>query len=112
MGLGIGIVLALGLNVDAVQISTQLWTQPTQRAMLVAQAQSNSTNSQLTAPGTSVENFTQLYQQARNFSLPIGWETQPTDCKQIGFLSGTGHPSGVRRTQRHLPANRQSTRDE
>jgi hypothetical protein len=91
--LGIGIVLALGLNVDAVQISTQLWTQPTQRAMLVAQAQGNATNTQLAAPGASVENFTQLYQQAQNFSLPIGWETQPTDCKRIGFLPGQAtHP--------------------
>jgi hypothetical protein len=90
---GIGIALALVLNVDTVQIATQLWTQPTQRAMLVAQVGNTSANNQLTAPTGSGQDFAQLYQQAQNFSLPIGWATQSADCRQIGFLPGQAtHP--------------------
>ena len=88
LALGLGIALALVLNVDTVQIATQLWTQPTQRAMLVAQVGNGSASNQLTAPNGSAPDFTQLYKQAQNFSMPIGWVTQAADCKQIGFLPG------------------------
>jgi hypothetical protein len=86
LALGIGMVLALGLNVDTVQVANQLWTQPTQRSMLVSQAQNGPT-------ATQSDNFVQLYNQAKNFNLPIGWETQPADCQQIGYIPGrTVHP--------------------
>jgi hypothetical protein len=86
LAIGIGLVLALVLNVDTVQVATQLWTQPTQRAMLVSQAQNGPTADQS-------GNFVQLYDQAKNFSLPVGWETQTADCQQIGYIPGrTVHP--------------------
>ena len=88
LSLIIGIVLALGLNIDTVQIATQLWTEPTQRQMLVAQVQNSSANNQLTAPANPGEDFSQLYKQAQNFNLPIGWETQAIDCTQVGFIPG------------------------
>jgi hypothetical protein len=81
LALGIGMVLALALNVDTVQVANQLWTQPTQRSMLVSQAQNGPTADQS-------DSFVQLYNQAKNFSLPIGWETQPVDCQQIGYVPG------------------------
>lgn len=76
LSLVIGLVLALALNVDSVQIATQLWTQPTQRQMLVAQV-----------PNAS-QSFPDLYKQAQNFNLPIGWATQETDCQQVSFIPG------------------------
>jgi hypothetical protein len=77
LALGIGMVLALALNVDTVQVATQLWNQPTQRAIAVAQAQNSATANQLIS----------------NYNLPIGWETQEADCQQIGYIPGrTVHP--------------------
>lgn len=72
LALGIGMVLALVLNVDTVQVSMQLWNQPTQRAIAVAQAQNSSSANQLIA----------------NYNLPIGWGTQEADCQQIGYIPG------------------------
>ena len=98
LALGIGIVLAIGMNVDSVQIATQLWTQPTQRAMLVSHVQNNSTGSQTNPTANPGEDFSQLYKEAQNFSLPIGWVTQEVDCKQIGFIPGQATHPGFGRT--------------
>ncbi len=80
LSLLIGLGLALALNIDTVQIATQLWTQPTQRQMLVAQMQNGT--------ASSGQDATKLYQQAQDFNLPIGWPTLETNCSQVGFLPG------------------------
>ncbi len=102
----IGLVLALGLNIDTVQIVTRLWTQPTERQMLVAYVQSSSS----AGSASSGQDFAKLYQQAQNFSLPIGWPTEEVDCSSVGFLPGKqsypgfGGSTGLCRRIVNLPA--------
>jgi hypothetical protein len=71
--LGIGLVLALFLNIDTIEIATRLWIQPTLRQSLVQAAQAY----QLPASGGQVSNpadkINELQSQLTGLTLPIGW---------------------------------------
>jgi hypothetical protein len=70
----LGLLLAVTLNVDTIQISNQLWREPTVRQALIAQAQS----AELGQTGTSSP--LRLREYYTNYlSIPIGWSTVPSE---------------------------------
>ena len=82
----IGFVLAAAFNVDSIQITEQLWREPTLRQSLIAQAQIADVN---TGPA-SVAELEEYYQDLK---LPVGWEADNLPLtiwdwlsKVIGFL--------------------------
>jgi hypothetical protein len=73
----IGLVLAILLNIDSVNIATALWREPTLRQQLVAQAEAyTQSNPELPVgqenPGKTVA---QLQADLIDLKLPMGWET-------------------------------------
>jgi hypothetical protein len=81
---GIGLVLAVAFNIDTINITEQLWREPTVRQALVAQAPSF----QLT---TGTDNISQVPGYFDSLSMPVGWTSipaaDPSVCK--GFLTFT-----------------------
>ena len=93
----IGFVLAALFNVDSVQITEQLWREPTLRQALVAQAQ---VSSETTGPATVSE----LETYYEDLGIPVGWEAGepksiPMDewpSKALGFvISGLAAMQGA-----------------
>lgn len=66
----IGFVVALTLNIDTLQVAQDLWRDPAQRAIIVAQAQAAAEQNQ------PPEN---AFAAAQNLNFPIGWTTTRLD---------------------------------
>ncbi|HXF85724.1 MAG TPA: hypothetical protein VNK49_10100 [Anaerolineales bacterium] len=89
-----GLLIAVVLNVDTVYIAKELWTQPTTRAVIVAQAQAQ------VEAGETPSDFRQVIQ---SLPLPVGWHsaTMPSTpqgwlLKAFGFLlSGAAAAQGA-----------------
>ncbi|MBT3336692.1 MAG: hypothetical protein HN855_16650 [Anaerolineae bacterium] len=82
----IGLVIAAAFNIDSIQITEQLWREPTLRQSLVAQAQVASVN-------TGADSVAELETYYQDLQLPVGWDASklpptPLDwtTKIIGFL--------------------------
>ncbi len=82
----IGLGLAVTFNIDSIDITNQLWREPTLRQSLVAQAQVADEN---TGPDTVAE----LETYYEDLNLPVGWDSTnlpstPMDwgTKAIGFI--------------------------
>ncbi len=82
----IGLGLAITFNVDSIDITNQLWREPTLRQSLVAQAQVADVN---TGPDTVAE----LETYYEDLNLPVGWDSEnmPVSTsdwvtKAIGFI--------------------------
>lgn len=94
IALGLGIGLALGFNVDSVEIVNQLWRDPTLRQTIVAQAENISPDDSASIAETKA--------RLDALSLPVGWnqEKVPTDSrawaiKGMGiFLTGVAASLG------------------
>ena len=76
----IGIVLAASFNVDSIQITEQLWREPTLRQSLIAQAQVADTS---TGPASVAE----LEEYYEDLKLPIGWDQDEIPNIWQGWLS-------------------------
>lgn len=77
----IGIVFAIVLNIDTLQVAQKLWQEPTVRAVLVAQAQAEAQNDQPTSNGLAT---------ARNLNIPLGWTTTSLttkSCKGVSLIN-------------------------
>ncbi|MFZ1040880.1 MAG: hypothetical protein WAN58_06175 [Anaerolineales bacterium] len=88
----IGLILALGFNVDTVQIASQLWKAPTIRQALVAQA---TTTAGGTVPSNTLSTLLKPQDYADSLAVPFGWSTAPvTDSStQCGWTPGQNvHP--------------------
>lgn len=80
--LAIGILLALAFNVDSVNISRQLWREPTLRQVIVQQATAQP------APDPST-GLTQTYRYVEMLSIPVGWSVvEPLPDQQCGWVPG------------------------
>jgi hypothetical protein len=94
IALALGILLALGFNVDSVEIVNQLWRDPTLRQTIVAQAENISPDDSASIAETKA--------RLDALSLPVGWnqEKVPTDSrawaiKGMGiFLTGVAASLG------------------
>jgi hypothetical protein len=84
---GIGFALAVVFNIDTVNITKQLWREPTVRQALVAQAQ----NFEL-ANGT--DNVSQIPGYFDSLAMPVGWTSVPaadaSACNQFVTITPDG----------------------
>jgi len=92
----IGLVLALLLNVDSINIATSLWREPTLRQAIVANATAYAQQTQTPLPGTEsgqagtspVASVKKLQEELTALNLPIGWTLTPFDTggKQCALI--------------------------
>ncbi len=82
----IGLIVAIVLNVDSLQLATQLWREPALRDALAAQAQSFVQQNQSTdlSQTPSSTQLAQLESQFNNLNIPIGWIGTPFRVNQAG----------------------------
>ena len=66
----VGLVLAVGLNIDSINIANTLWTQDALRAKLADAAQAYSDKNASVPTASAADSF----QQLRDLPLPIGWD--------------------------------------
>lgn len=65
----IGLVIAVGFNVDTITLADYLYRNETQRGAIVAQASLASTD-----PAFLAKNYSDVQDQIRSLQLPIGWD--------------------------------------
>jgi len=105
--LGIGLLSAIALNVDAVAITKHLYRNDAVREVIVAHAQSkppasiSSNSTQATPPATAEQSegtATQVVGELRDYGFPIGWSWQlkwPTPDPQCALASEPGKPCAL-----------------
>lgn len=73
----IGLVLAILLNVDSINLATTLWREPTLRQAIVAQAETYAqANPELTTgEGNPGKTVAELQAELKDLRIPFGWET-------------------------------------
>jgi hypothetical protein len=76
---GIGLFLALILNLDSVNLATNLWREPTLRQAIIAQAQNYTpvTAPQGSSSTSPFENIPTLETQLQVLNIPFGWTFIP-----------------------------------
>ncbi|HVM72594.1 MAG TPA: hypothetical protein VMT91_12610 [Anaerolineales bacterium] len=96
----IGLVLALLLNVDSVNVATSLWREPTLRQAIIAQAQSYTlpaASQGSSTPGAStnaaLQDIPQLQTQLQALNIPFGWvftafDTSKRQCSLLPLQAG------------------------
>jgi len=67
----LGLVIALIFHIDTLHITHQLWREPTLRAVIVAQAQSQGQTDQ-----QEITNITETFE---SLAIPVGWSTVPLE---------------------------------
>ncbi len=81
----IGLLTAILLNIDSINLATMLWREPTLRQAIVAEAQTyvaqnpqgpSASSSDGTATNPA-ETFANVQKQIKELSIPIGWTTTP-----------------------------------
>lgn len=80
----LGVLLAVGLNVNAVTLTQRLWADPSLRAAIVAQAQPPASPPASATPTSVTESLQSIQSELKTInglSLPIGWakSTRPTN---------------------------------
>lgn len=80
LAFGLGLLLAVCLNVDTFQIAAQLWRGGALRSLLAQQAVALAVQSDLPAdPDSSLAQVIALQDQLNRFHLPVGWLDMPFD---------------------------------
>jgi hypothetical protein len=71
----IGVILALLLNVDSINVATSLWREPTLRQAIIAQAQNYTPPAATkgTTTTTPLQNIPALETQLQALNIPFGW---------------------------------------
>ncbi len=86
----IGLLLALILNVDSINVASSLWREPVLRQAIIAQA--HNFTAPVYSPGDMVTspliNISALETQLQGLHIPLGWTIYPIDVspKQCSFL--------------------------
>lgn len=89
--LALGLLLAVGLNIDTLHIARTLWDEPVSRAVLVASASATSQHDGAGDPGRQLQS---TLQALRCQPLPLGWEVGDTLPCRLPSRPPTGHPLG------------------
>lgn len=76
----IGIILAASFNIDSIQITEQLWREPTLRQSLVAQAQ-------VADETTGPQSVAELEAYYEDLNMPVGWGNEGLPVNWQGWLS-------------------------
>ncbi|GAB4547523.1 MAG: hypothetical protein Fur002_23610 [Anaerolineales bacterium] len=77
LAFGIGLLVACLLNIDTIYVAQKLWQEPTLRAALVAQAQTQAAQDQPADPQAAV----------RSLAFPVGWTTTPLPQASCGAIA-------------------------
>jgi hypothetical protein len=88
--LGVGLLLALILNVDTLQLSRTLWEDPALRQTVsVAASRAAPTTAQINQGeiSESVQAARNTLQELLNLRLPIGWEWSPVEVQELEAIS-------------------------
>lgn len=89
----IGLVLALAMNIDALQIARSLWRDPALRQVLTAQAEAAANSAERQIEGSAEQRFNELRGQIGSLGLPLGWRRcETTDVDGGGPLSANLAP--------------------
>jgi hypothetical protein len=99
----IGLVLAILVNVDTLNIANTLWREPTLRQVIVAEAKSltaeefpqDEETDQPDSPEVMVE---ELQEKLTDLDFPVGWNYLPLEDKQVcslKYISGDKYIWGV-----------------
>ena len=86
----IGLLLAVSLNADAIQVATSLWHSPAQRAAVVAAAEKAASVDEGTS-GTSgnekvdvhLDSTAEKLREVKALQLPLGWSNTPNDPRNV-----------------------------
>jgi hypothetical protein len=81
----IGLVIAIAVNIDSINIMQHLWREPTLRQSIVAQAQSSVNQGSST---TETINVSDLQGKLSGLSIPIGW-VRVTDIGKCSYFPST-----------------------
>jgi len=84
--LGVGLVVAVGMNVNTITIADYLFRNEVARSVIVAQAEKAVSN-----PGTSSENYAEAKKDLDSMSLPIGWGEGWGSLKRGEAAAGAGY---------------------
>jgi len=76
----LGLVLATGLNADALSMARAIATDGALRQSLVSAARSVSSTNSVTDPGTRVVTS---YEELATLNLPLGWTNKSTDPRRV-----------------------------
>jgi hypothetical protein len=82
----VGILLASILNVDSIDIATQLWTDPLIRAAVVEQAGQLDSNGQPSDQPMDPQDITDIVNQLDELAIPIGWTKENFPVDGYGWL--------------------------
>jgi hypothetical protein len=91
----IGVILALLLNIDSINVATSLWREPTLRQAIIAQAQNYTppaaTQGAITT--TPLQNIPALETQLQALNIPFGWtfaafDTAGQTCSLLPVQAG------------------------
>ncbi len=85
MALLIGISLSFIMNVDSLQIATQLWKEPMLRQSLVAQAETFMEQNETLQPVDIAQQY-DLQLQLASLNIPIGWIGTPLAATSSGGI--------------------------
>jgi hypothetical protein len=112
---GIGMVLAILLNVDTFTIATQMWREPALRQALVANAEDfyieHPEGVEIPeggiAPSTAVQAFREEF---NGLNIPVGWTFEQVPDGNCSFLPGEGQVFGfVRESICYRPGDAEAT---
>jgi hypothetical protein len=75
----IGLVLAVVLNIDSINVAISLWREPTLRQAIVAQAEAYTPPEVADGAQSPLETIPQLQEQLRALNFPAGWTSAAFD---------------------------------
>ena len=91
----IGLILALLLNVDTINVANKLWREPTLRQAIIAQAENYvpPAGSLAASPTGPLDNIPALEKQLQALNIPFGWTIAPFNtggslCTLLPIQSG------------------------
>ncbi len=86
----IGLVLALVMNVDSINLASSLWREPTLRQAIIAQAGRYTSANQIAVASTDpagevvspLQTIPELQKQLQALNFPFGWTTNPVEYSE------------------------------
>lgn len=84
----VGLGFAMFLNIDTIYIAQKLWQDPTARALIVAQAQ--------TQTASGLPQSDNILTKAETLNFPIGWTTTPAKNQSCSLIDVEGYQLVIR----------------
>ncbi len=85
---GLGLVMAVVLNIDTLRAARTLWTDPVVREQLLEQAKSASNSTSATTTPSAIDTATKYEQEYARLATPFGWSQNPGEWWKDYTLGG------------------------